>query len=171
MSRVWPLRDVVLGSIMLLVAVVAQAASGGSSSSLLRSSVVLPTGPAAVDAGGSSPSNPRRYDVIREHRNNGEVRKQVRLVEERSQRSQTGFLGDPNHVVPYENHPYDRSNKRRSLQAEDNSTATYGDGTTSGGADAYRPLRIRFETQALDDMRTSDNAAKIDFIKTEVLIK
>jgi hypothetical protein len=119
---------------------------------------------------GSPSSEPKRRSVIRRQYGpeNGAVRKEVRLLEERSQRSQTGFLGDPSHEVPYENHPYDK-NRRRNLQS-DNVTAT-DSSTGGGGADAYRPLRIRFETQALDDLRTADNAAKIDFIETEVLPK
>lgn len=120
----------------------------------------------------SVPSKPQqqRQSVIRRlyGPGNGAVRKEVRLLEERSQRSQTGFLGDLTHEVPYENHPYDRR-RRRNLQTYNgtDTTADYGSGT----ADAFKPLRIRFETQALDDMRTSYNAAKIDFIKTEVLTK
>ena len=85
---------------------------------------------------------------------NAHVRKNVRLLEEKPQRSQTAFLGDPNHKVPYENHPYekDQDGKRRNLQVA-----------------TFSPIRIRFETGALDDRRNATNAAKIDFIKNEIL--
>ena len=107
-------------------------------------------------------SSPQRQHVIRRlyGPENASVRKHVRLLEEKSDRSQTGFLGDPNHKVPYENHPYER----RSLQ--DNTTEpTYIEPVASN----YKPMRIRFETAALDSRRDSDNAAKIDFIKNKIL--
>jgi hypothetical protein len=86
---------------------------------------------------------------------NAQVRKNVRLLEEKPERSRTGKLGDPSHEVPYENHPYDKS--RRNLQ------------DAAAEPSNYKPLRIRFETDALDDRRDADNAAKIDFIKNEIL--
>jgi leishmanolysin-like peptidase len=76
-------------------------------------------------------------------------------LEEKSERSRTGFLGDPNHKVPYINHPYDKEN--RDLQETESSN--------------FQPMRIQFETKALDDRRDSSNAAKIDFIKNEILAK
>jgi hypothetical protein len=101
------------------------------------------------------------------------------MLEEKPQRSQTGFLGDANHKVPYENHPYDLDNpdsipnrRQRQRQLEDGGTATAAaveDVGTVDARDVYKPLRIHFETQALDDTRSAENAAKIDFIKTKVL--
>lgn len=132
---------------------------------------------------------------------NGEVRKHIRLVEEKSERSRTGFMGDENHEVPYDNHPYqetynrrrrererERERRQRRLQNEevvvmvdeedvDENTistvdTTVGDGSViEGGEDLYKPLRILFDTQALDDTRNAENAAKIDFIKTQILPK
>jgi len=84
------------------------------------------------------------------------IRLQLREIEENLERSQTGFPADPNHKVPYENHPWDTKDGKRRLQEP---------GTT----DLFKPMRIRFETKALDDMRDSSNAAKIDFIKNEIL--
>lgn len=107
---------------------------------------------------------------------NGQVRKHVRLLEEKSQRSQTGFLGDPNHKVPYQNHPYDPESptyvgkrRQRNLQNETDDSDYNMDLTSDSNKDLYKPLRIKFHTQALDEKRTEQTAAKIDFIKTEVL--
>ena len=111
---------------------------------------------------------------------NGEVRKHVRLLEEKSDRSQTGFLGDPNHKVPYDNHPYDLDNpnsipnqrlRRQQRQLEDAGGGAASDTTNTNidARDVYKPMRIQFETQALDNTRSEENAAKIDFIKTKVL--
>jgi leishmanolysin-like peptidase len=139
-----------------------------------------------------------RKSVIRElyGPDNGEVRKHVRSLEEKLERSRTGFMGDLDHEIPYENHPfqetYNRRRRERQLQNEDLyaaveeeegvvvavdeiDTAVVDDGSVNeggaggGGGDLYKPLRIRFETQALDDTRNADNAAKIDFIKTQIL--
>jgi hypothetical protein len=100
-------------------------------------------------------------------------------LEERSSRSQTGFLGDPNHKVPYENHPYDPESptyvgRRKLKENRDLQDAEYvtddpnGDGTS---ASLYKPLRIKFVTQALDALRSEESAAKIDFINPPPLPK
>ena len=128
----------------------------------------------------------KRQSVIRRlyGPENGEVRKHVRLLEEKSERSRTGFLGDSDHEVPYKNHPYQktydrrRRERRRAQNTEYVSSVEEGvikteatDGIDTDGTDLYKPLRIRFETQALDDTRNAQNAAKIDFIKTQILPK
>jgi len=127
---------------------------------------------------------------------NGVVRKHIRLVEEKSERSRTGFMGDENHEVPYDNHPYQetynrrRREQRRQRRLQDKEVVavvdeedvdentmytidtTVGDSSASErGEDLYKPLRILFDTQALDDTRNAENAAKIDFIKTQILPK
>ncbi|KAG7370780.1 leishmanolysin-like protease [Nitzschia inconspicua] len=124
----------------------------------------------------ASSSVPKRQSVIRRlyGPENGPVRKHVRLLEERSSRSQTGFLGDPNHRIPYDNHPYDPSSesfvgrRKRQLQEDDGTEYTT---TTEGDTikDLFKPLRIKFVTEALDSLRSEENAAKIDFIETQVL--
>lgn len=93
---------------------------------------------------------------------NGHVRRNVREIEERPERSRTGLPGDPNHRVPYENHPYNKTFSRK-LQDEGTSTAA------SSSDSLFKPMRIQFFTEALDDRRTAENAAKIDFIKREIL--
>lgn len=128
----------------------------------------------------------KRKSVIRRlyGSENGEVRKHVRLLEEKSERSRTGFMGDPDHQVPYENHPYQKTYDRRrrererklqdteyiqSTVVEEGAINTARNTTTTTTTDdLYKPLRIRFETQALDATRDATNAAKIDFFKTQI---
>lgn len=88
--------------------------------------------------------------VYGEH--NTVVRNNIRKVEERMHRFQTGLAPDPHHVVPYDNHPFDKNRHGRSLQ--NNSTAS----------SRFQPIRMHFETAALNLMRdrNSRNAAKID---------
>lgn len=77
------------------------------------------------------------------------------------ERSRTGVNGDPHHIVPYENHPYDETD-RRQLQ----------DTTSTNTTDTkFQPMRIVFETKSLDNIRNSNNAAKIDWFKSVVLPK
>lgn len=127
---------------------------------------------------GRSKQDPPRQSVIRRlyGPENAHVRRNVRELEERSERSQTGFLGDPNHKVPYENHPYDKSNRRRLEEEAQAETDEAQAETDSGadvqitiGADSFKPMRIKFYTEALDGRRDANTAAKIDFIKNEIL--
>jgi Leishmanolysin len=125
------------------------------------------------------PGNLRRPDSQHEHGNNvhrehvirrlyGEsnalVRKEINEIELRMSRYTTGYNVDPNHKVPYENHPYDREGRRR-LEEEGTTNSTIAPASDV----IYKPMRIRFETKALDDIRDSSNAAKIDWFKTEIL--
>ena len=82
---------------------------------------------------------------------NGEVRKNIRKLEEQMPRYQTGLAPDPTHEVPYENHPYDK--KHRHLQNGANTTT----------ASRFGSIRMHFETFALEQMsqRQPSNAAKI----------
>lgn len=88
---------------------------------------------------------------------NADVRWEVSQLLERMERYQTGLAPDPDHIVPYENHPFDR---RRDLQ-DSNETST----------SAFQPIRIVFFADALDDARDSSNAAKIDWYKNVILPK
>jgi len=116
--------------------------------------------PRADTLGSASIRGGPRSVINRIYKDNASVLKEVREVEERMERSKTGFNGDPNHIVPYENHPYDRTSPRyRNLQTN----------TTSTSTDLFQNLRISFFTTALDDIRSADNGAQIDFIKSEIL--
>jgi hypothetical protein len=83
---------------------------------------------------------------------NAKARRNVAELEQRGKRFQTGFRGDPSHFIEYENHPYD---KARKLQEDSESL--------------YEPIRICFDTAALESQRSSENAARVDFIENEIL--
>jgi hypothetical protein len=119
---------------------------------------------------------------------NAEVRRNVLELQERLERSQTGFNGDANHIVPYENHPFEvlqrqrrhaqRQRQRHARQLQDatddtaadagnyddmeEDTSTSTNTVTSVANSLFRPIRIHFETKALDDIRDEENAAKIE---------
>jgi hypothetical protein len=87
-------------------------------------------------------------------------RKYIREVEERMERSKTG-LPNPYHKLNYENHPYDSNNQiLRKIQSSESIISE---------SSSFRPIRIHFETGSLDNLRDSKNAAKIDFVKAEIL--
>ena len=101
---------------------------------------------------------PREHVIRRLYGNNNVlVRNEIYKLEERMTRYQTGFNADRNHSVPYENHPFDPALRRR-IQS-----------TNSTGGATFKPLRIHFESKALDDIRNSSNAAQIDWFKNEIL--
>jgi len=103
----------------------------------------------------SPPSEKRRHVIKRVYGpENAIARKHVAKLEERMERYQTG-INKENHQLEYENHPFDESN--RNLQ----------DGAVMD--DLYQPVRIAFETMALDGQRNLYNGAQIDFIKNEIL--
>ncbi|KAL7567748.1 hypothetical protein ACA910_012080 [Epithemia clementina (nom. ined.)] len=93
---------------------------------------------------------------------NAEVRKNMAALEESMYRFRTGLAPDPDHVVPYDYHPYNKMNDktphRRRLNEEE-------------PTDLFRHIRIHFETAALDAIKTSDNQAKIEWFENVVLPK
>jgi len=104
----------------------------------------------------SIPSKKRQHVIRRVYGpENAKARKHVAELEERMERYQTGSNNE-NHQLRYNNHPLDKSTSNRGLQAE----------VTD---DLYQPVRINFETSALDAQRNSLNGAQIDFIKNEIL--
>jgi len=82
---------------------------------------------------------------------NSEVRKNIREVENRMYRYQTGLAPDPKFKVPYENHPYDPKQRRHAQESNEGADTN----------DPFRPMRIHFDTSALDSMEDSSNADKI----------
>jgi hypothetical protein len=80
------------------------------------------------------------------------ARKNIAEVEERMERSRTG-LNNPDHAIEYKNHPFDTT--KRGLQTTQESI--------------FEPIRIYYDTRTLDSLRDGNNAAKIDFIKREIL--
>lgn len=99
------------------------------------------------------------------------VRNEISRLERRMSRYLTGLNPDPNHRVPYENHPYENrqaSALRTLTTASSSSTSSNSSSSSSKGA-SFQPIRIQFETTALDNIRNSTNAAKIDWIKSVIL--
>lgn len=159
--------------------------------SALRSSSVSITSTSeqgeSASASDSASAAWERIHVIRRvyGEDNRAVRAEMRRIEERIPRYQTGIPGDLNHVVPYENHPYERSRWRRKLQ-ESNSTGSYNATSTGDGGDAastngtaadsssgarFQPMRIKYFTDALDAIRDDTNGAKIDWYINAILPK
>jgi hypothetical protein len=105
------------------------------------------------------------------------ARSEIRQLEERMYKFQTGYNADPDHIVPYENHPYDddvRRRRRRGLQEDENPKNGNNNKSSSNSTTAttaFAPMRISFYTKALDDIRDETNAAKIDWYKSQVLPK
>jgi Leishmanolysin len=104
---------------------------------------------------------------------NAAVRSEISMIEERIPRYQTGIPADSNHIVSYDNHPFERLQRARNLQ-DDTTNATISnttttDTTSSTGESGFRNMRISFYTKALDDIRDSSNAAKIDWYKNVIL--
>lgn len=123
-----------------------------------------------------------RLHPIRRIYDNAHVRREVARLEERIERYQTGLPANPDHVVPYKNHPFDRSQQR---QLQENATVTDDDGAgveegdddtpatmpTSNQQSLFQPMRIKFFTEALDSIQDDSNAAKIEWYKREILPK
>lgn len=86
---------------------------------------------------------------------NAVARKNIAMIEERMERFRTGLNKD-NHELEYEDHPFDKTNRNRKLVQTETK-------------DIFKPIRIQFETAALDMQRNSANSAQIDFIKNEIL--
>lgn len=80
---------------------------------------------------------------------NAHVRQNVHDLEERQYRYQTGLAPDPDFRVPYNNHPYERTHGHRGLQQESDSGL-------------FEPMRIHFETVALDSLRDSANTGGVN---------
>lgn len=167
-----------------------RSSSSSSSSSASSANPQRSESTRASESAASASAEWERIHVIRRvyGEDNRAVRAEMRRIEERIPRYQTGIPGDLNHVVPYENHPYERSRWRRKLQ-ESNSTASTGtdnatstgDGgdtastnatTTDGSSGArFQPMRIKYFTEALDAIRDDTNAAKIDWYINTILPK
>ena len=86
--------------------------------------------------------------VYGEH--NGDVRKNVRTLEDKMVRYQTGLMPDPTHQVPYQNHPFDKQ-RRRLQENSGNNNGNGNNSTASAASGRFQPIRIHFETVALDE--------------------
>ena len=88
---------------------------------------------------------------------------------------QTG-IREINHIVDYGGrHPFDllrRKQKQRRLQDDNNTTAattSESNGETETEEDPFQPIRIQFDSSALDEQSSSYNQLKIDFVKSVIL--
>ena len=127
------------------------------------------TGVGARTRGSASTSTWERMPVVRRlyGEENSHVRRNVAELEERMERYQTGLLMDPNHIVPYDNHPYTNQlplepYRQRRIDDDDDPRNRRRLDEETVVTDLFQPMRIHFETKALDDMRNDENAAKID---------
>eukprot|EP00586_Coscinodiscus_wailesii_P000239 CAMPEP_0172481188 /NCGR_PEP_ID=MMETSP1066-20121228/6856_1 /TAXON_ID=671091 /ORGANISM="Coscinodiscus wailesii, Strain CCMP2513" /LENGTH=661 /DNA_ID=CAMNT_0013243219 /DNA_START=114 /DNA_END=2096 /DNA_ORIENTATION=- len=85
---------------------------------------------------------------------NAHVRRNIAEVESSTQRSQTGLRSNPDHIVPYDDHPYARTSGSRRLE---------------DGGSLFRPMRIHVVTEALELQRNALNSDKIDFVKNIIM--
>uniref|UniRef100_A0A7S2Y7Z5 Leishmanolysin-like peptidase n=1 Tax=Entomoneis paludosa TaxID=265537 RepID=A0A7S2Y7Z5_9STRA len=108
-----------------------------------------------------SPDTWERMHVVRRlyGEENAKARSNIRELEERMYRYQTGLAPDPEFKVQYNDHPYDTKAHRR----------TQGNSENSNANGRFEPIRMHFETKALDDMADSTNEAKIKWYKEVIL--
>ena len=104
----------------------------------------------------------QRMPVLRRLYGPETARRHIAMIEERMPRYRTG-LGDPDHIVPYENHPYDKTRRQLQSNETDDTAATLSTDSI------FEPIRIQFFTYALEEIRNSTNSAKIDWVISEVL--
>ena len=118
----------------------------------------------------------RRHPIHRIYNDNSHIRRRVEELENSLPYFQTGIRGDPNHKLQYTNHPFDRMRKERELQELDDEENENNDYNNNNNGeefiqedDPFQPIRIHFDTSALDSELTNDNGAQIDFVKQTIL--
>lgn len=90
---------------------------------------------------------------------NASVRAEIhRLETESTHYRRTGVLSDPTHEVPYDLNIHPLHHGRNLAAATETERKSY-----------FEPMRIRFDTNALDSLRSEANGPKIDFVKNQVL--
>ena len=93
---------------------------------------------------------------------------------------QTGLHANSNHRLDYKNHPFDLMEEeqirwRRRLESVTNKSAEEIEHEIDQNLQVvannliFKPMRILFETMALDSVRMQTNGAQIDFIKNVIL--
>ena len=138
--------------------------------------------PSHAPRGGESAADPRErvHPVRRIYRDNAHVRRRMEEVENAMPYFRTGIRGDPNHIVPYRNHPFDVMRRAREERAREERLTGGGEGDSGperllqeeGAADPedpFRPIRIHFDTAALDGELTASNGPQIEFVKNTIL--
>ena len=116
----------------------------------------------------------RRHPIHRIYHDNSHIRRRMEKLENSLPYFQTGIRGDPNHKLQYTNHPFDRMRKERELQELDDEENNDNNNNNNGEEftqedDPFQPIRIHFDTSALDSELTNDNGVQIDFVKQTIL--
>jgi len=168
-------------------AVVAAAAAAVTPTATTDMSSISPTtgssGSTLRGTSATSPSGSGRMHPIRRlyGEDNASVRRELNKIEtESTEYWRTGIKGDPEHVVHYKNHPFDATTTRSTPAAADtvsdettNARRLQDDGlviaTDDANSDVFKPMRIRFDSSAMESQRTAANGAQIDFIRNEIL--
>jgi len=127
----------------------------------------------------SEETTSRRHPIHRIYQDGASTRRRVEELENTLQYYQTGIRGDPNHQLDYgPNHPFDIKRKERELQLklENNEQLSQDDErflqdttTTEGGTNPFKPIRIHFDTSALDSQLSESNTNQINFVKNTIL--
>ena len=76
-------------------------------------------------------------------------------IDPSSYRGRTGYPPNPNHRIPYRNHPYETFGRVLSDKEDIKHL--------------YKPIRIRYFTETLSLYRTKENKNAIDFVKNAIL--
>jgi len=130
----------------------------------------------------SEETSTRRHPIHRIYQDGASTRRRVEELENTLQYYQTGIRGDPNHKLDYgPNHPFDIKRKERELQLkmennehlsqdderflQDTTNTEQGDGDTN----PFKPIRIHFDTSALDSQLSESNSNQINFVKNTIL--
>jgi len=122
---------------------------------------------------------------------NAPVRREVHTLEQESTNYwRTGVREDPTHVTEYENHPFELMEKERQRRLQKITQRRLQDPglefteeslltelnrdlrrtvEESQNSTIFRPMRIEFDTTALDEQRSASNSPQIDFIKNTIL--
>ena len=154
-------------------------ASEMDESSAVQAPLFRGQGPFSSFDDGSSDSSratttTRRHPIHRIYHDNSHIRRRMEKLENSLPYFQTGIRGDPNHKLQYTNHPFDRMRKERELQELDDEENNDNNNNNNGEEftqedDPFQPIRIHFDTSALDSELTNDNGAQIDFVKQTIL--
>jgi len=125
----------------------------------------------------------RRHPIHRIYRDNAHVRRRMEEVENSLPYFQTGIRGDPDHIVNYRNHPFDRLRREREEREtegrldgergenENDSRLLQDQQDDAENEDPFQPIRIHFDTSALDLELTDENELKIEFVKNIILAR
>ena len=122
----------------------------------------------------------RRHPIHRIYQDGASTRRRVEELENTLQYYQTGIRGDPSHKLDYgPNHPFDIKRKERELKLkiENNEQLSQDDErflqdtttTEEGGTNPFKPIRIHFDTSALDSQLSESNSNQINFVKNTIL--